>query len=70
MDANGKSKAGHGEGANGARLWQVRDVAAYAGCSPRTVSNLIVAGMPRIKLGRLVRFDPTAVMEWMRDRWR
>ncbi|HPA18249.1 MAG TPA: helix-turn-helix domain-containing protein [Verrucomicrobiae bacterium] len=70
MDANGKSKQGRDAGANGARLWKVRDVADYARCSPRTVGNLMVAGMPRIKLGRLVRFDPGAVMEWMRDRWR
>lgn len=69
MDADGKSRL-RDAGANGARLWKVRDVAAYAQCSPRTVCNLIVAGMPRIKLGRLVRFDPAAVMEWMRDRWR
>ncbi|HPA20523.1 MAG TPA: helix-turn-helix domain-containing protein [Verrucomicrobiae bacterium] len=47
------------------RLWKVADVAAYARCSPRTVGNLMVAGLPFIKLGHLVRFEPRAVARWM-----
>jgi len=51
-------------------LWTMRDVAAYAQCGRRTVRNLVKAGMPHIRLGRLVRFDARAVLEWMNDRWR
>lgn len=54
------------EADTGPRLWKVRDVAAYAQCSPRTVNNLMVAGLPFIKLGHLVRFEPEAVTAWMR----
>ncbi len=49
-------------------LWTVRDVATYARCSPRTVSNLMLAGMPFMKLGHLVRFDPEDVRAWIRGR--
>jgi len=53
-----------------AALWTVRDVAAYAQCGRRTVRNLMAQGMPHIRLGRFVRFDARAVLEWMNDRWR
>ena len=44
----------------------MKDVVAFCRCSPRTVSNLMLAGMPYIKIGHLVRFDPDEVIAWMK----
>ena len=49
---------------NGPVLWTVRDVADYARCSSRHVSNLRNKGLPFRKAGRLVRFIPEAVKQW------
>jgi excisionase family DNA binding protein len=39
-----------------ARLLTIKDVAAYMGCTPRHVQNLMLRGLPHMKLGRLLRF--------------
>jgi excisionase family DNA binding protein len=52
---------------NGPVLWTVRDVADYARCSTRHVSNLRNQGLPFRKTGRLVRFSPEAVKRWFED---
>ena len=52
---------------NGPILWTVRDVADYARCSSRHVSNLRNQGLPFRKAGRLVRFSPEAVKRWFQD---
>ena len=52
---------------NGLVLWTVRDVADYARCSTRHVSNLRNQGLPFRKTGRLVRFSPEAVKRWFED---
>lgn len=46
-------------------LWTVQDIAQFAKCSLRHVGNLQRAGLPFVKLGRLTRFDPKAVVQWM-----
>lgn len=46
-------------------LWTVQDVARFAKCSIRHVTNLKNAGLPYIKLGHLTRFDSKTVMRWM-----
>jgi hypothetical protein len=48
-------------------LWKVGDVARYAGCSTRHVSNLRNQGLPFRKAGRLVRFNAEAVKRWFKD---
>ena len=49
-------------------LWKVGDVARYARCSTRHVSNLREQkGLPFRKVGRLVRFSPEAVKRWFED---
>lgn len=48
------------------QLWTVQDLADFVGCSVRHVSNLRAAGLPTIRLGRMVRFEPDAVMAWLR----
>ena len=52
---------------NGIVLWTVRDVADYARCSTRHVSNLRNQGLPFRKAGRLVRFNAEAVKRWFED---
>ena len=48
------------------RLWTIRDVAVFFGCTVRHVNNLQSAGLPYFYLGRLVRFDPAEVHAYLR----
>jgi len=47
-------------------LWTLSDTAQYIGCTVRHVQNLMRAGLPNIKLGRLVRFDPEEVKAFLK----
>ena len=49
------------------RLWNLRDVARYLGCTPRHVQNLVSCGLPHIRLGRLVRFDREEVAAYLNE---
>ncbi len=46
-------------------LWTARDVARYARCSIRQVGYLRSEGLPFVRIGRLVRFDPPQVTAWL-----
>ena len=46
-------------------LWTVDDVARFFGCTTRHVINLQANGLPHFYLGRLVRFDPVEVREYL-----
>lgn len=46
-------------------LWTVRDVACFARCSLRQVGYLRQEGLPFVRIGRLVRFDPPQVVGWL-----
>ncbi len=46
-------------------LWTVDDVARFFGCTSRHVINLQANGLPHFYLGRLVRFDPAEVREYL-----
>ena len=48
-------------------LWTVADVARFFGCTPRHVVNLQANGLPHFYLGRLVRFDPAEVREYLKS---
>ncbi len=48
-------------------LWTVADVARFFGCTPRHVVNLQANGLPHFSLGRLVRFDPAEVREYLKS---
>ena len=48
-------------------LWTVVDVARFFGCTPRHVVNLQANGLPHFYLGRLVRFDPAEVREYLKS---
>lgn len=48
-------------------VWTVEDVARELQCSVRHVHKLISQGrIPYSKVGRLVRFSPVQVTEWLR----
>ena len=47
-------------------LWTVSDVAGFFGCTARHVINLQANGLPHFYLGRLVRFDPAEVREYLK----
>lgn len=46
-------------------LWTARDVARFTSCSLRQVGYLRQEGLPFVRIGRLVRFDPTRVTAWL-----
>ncbi len=47
------------------QLWTARDVARYAQCSLRQVGYLRSEGLPFMRIGRLIRFDPPQVRTWL-----
>ncbi len=49
-------------------VWTVDDVAHELGCSVRHVYKLISSDrIPYSKVGRLVRFSPSKVCEWLKQ---
>lgn len=46
-------------------LWTARDVARFARCSLRQVGYFRQDGLPFIKVGQLVRFQPQLVIGWL-----
>jgi hypothetical protein len=46
-------------------LWTARHVARFARCSLRQVGYLRQDGLPFIKIGQLVRFQPQLVIGWL-----
>lgn len=46
-------------------LWTLDDVAAHMRCTPRHIQNLVKTGLPHLKIGRLVRFNPKEVRQYL-----
>lgn len=46
-------------------LWTTADVSHFLGCSERQVYALRHEGLPSLRIGGLVRFDPERVREWI-----
>jgi len=46
-------------------LWNLKQVADYLQCSIRHVQNLQKRGLPYILVGRLSRFDPEEVRNYL-----
>lgn len=46
-------------------VWNIKDVAEWARCSPSTVRKLLKQGLPYFKVGNRFRFDPEKVKEWL-----
>lgn len=51
-----------------APLWTLQDVATHLRCTVRHVQNLIGRGLPCLRIGKLVRFDPAEVKSFLRAR--
>lgn len=51
------------------RLWTLDDVSVYLGVATGTLYHWRMRGEapPAIKLGKHLRFDPAAVMQWARE---
>lgn len=47
------------------KLWTIDQVASYLGCTTRHVHNLLRAGLPHLYLGRLLRFDPQEIRDYL-----
>ena len=52
---------------NETTLWTIDDVALYARCSVRHITELRRHGLHYRKLGHLVRFSPEAVKRWFEN---
>ena len=48
-------------------LWTPDDIAAFLRCTVRHVQNLQKSGLPYFHIGRLVRFDPDEVREFLKN---
>lgn len=55
------------ENQNENTLWTNEDVAAFFRCTVRHVQNLQKYGLPYVHLGRLVRFDPEEIRNFVRE---
>ena len=50
---------------NNPSLWTTAELAHYLVCTERNILFLRKRGLPAIRIGGLVRFDPEAVREWL-----
>jgi excisionase family DNA binding protein len=47
-------------------LWNVGQVATFLGCSRGLVYQRVAEGtIPHLKIGSMVRFNPTEIREWL-----
>ena len=53
-------------GAHTALLVDKQGLAARLGCSAAHIDNLRKRGLPIIKVGEAIRFDPAAVIDWLK----
>ena len=50
-------------------LASVRDVSDWLGVSPKTIYAWVASGkLPYVKLGSSVKFRPSAIREWLKNR--
>jgi excisionase family DNA binding protein len=47
-------------------LWTTTELARFLGCTERHIYHLRERGLPTIRLGSLVRFDPAEAMNWLK----
>jgi len=51
-----------------APLWTTKNLAKFLGCSERQIPRLQAEGLPAIRVGKLVRFIPSRVIDWLDSR--
>lgn len=44
-----------------------QDLARQLGCSAAHIDHLRKKGLPTVPVGKVVRFEPAKVLEWLRD---
>ena len=49
-------------------LLTLQEVARVLAVSPRTVRRLLSRGLPHVRIGRVLRFDPVDVGSWVEAR--
>ena len=49
-------------------LWTTTELARFLGCTERHIYHLRQRGLPTIRLGTLVRFDPAEALNWLERR--
>ena len=50
--------------------WSARELASLIGCTGKHIYALAKSGrMPHLRIGGMVRFDPAATAEWLRQRY-
>jgi excisionase family DNA binding protein len=53
-----------------AEAWSARELAQLIGCTGKHIYALAKSGrMPHLRIGGMVRFDPLATAEWLRQRY-
>ena len=53
-----------------AGAWSAPELAELLGCTPKHIYALAKSGrMPHLRIGDMVRFDPAATAEWLRNRF-
>jgi excisionase family DNA binding protein len=64
-----KKSAPSGTKATPERLWTVDDVAAFLGVPVQTLYQwrYLQSGPPAYRVGRHLRYDPSAVRTWLED---
>ena len=67
---NANESSPHNESQSHKRFGLKPDVAALVPCCLRSVDNLMVEGLPHLKIGRrTVRFDLDEVADWLKRKY-
>lgn len=48
-------------------LWNVADASRFFRCSERQIYELVQRGMPCVRVGAMLRFDPNDIRDWVRS---
>ena len=51
---------------SGPVLLDKQDMARHLSCSPAHIDHLRKKGLPSVSIGKVVRFEPAKVLEWLR----
>tara|TARA_B100000902_G_scaffold127275_1_gene126748 strand:- start:33 stop:293 length:261 start_codon:yes stop_codon:yes gene_type:complete len=55
--------------ATSAGLMNTKEIAQFIKLSPKQIGRLRNRGLPFLKIGKLVRFNPEAVLQWLQNRY-
>jgi hypothetical protein len=52
---------------SGPVLMDKQGMAQHLGCSPAHIDHLRKKGLPSVSIGKVIRFEPDKVIEWLRS---